>query len=68
MNTLAPALAIAISFISLRGEGNSHDDDLRALEAIVAELQDISTEERKALKNALSTLGHAELWHDLGLA
>ena len=66
MNSLASALAIAISHIENRS--NVHqDDDVSALEAIIAELQDAGIQEHTALITALRAIGQDEMVTDLGL-
>lgn len=67
MTNLASALAIAISYIELRTEENTADDDVRALEDISAHLQDIGETELNALADAFMALGNPEFIESLGL-
>lgn len=66
MLNLANALAIAVSYIDRRSNSDA-DDDIRAIEAIAAELQLSTDEEKEVLKEALGRLGRHDLKEGLGL-
>ncbi|MEL4374078.1 hypothetical protein [Brucella cytisi] len=66
MQHLATALAIAICHIE--DQVSDADADMKALEAIAAEIQQGPIDERRAVEEALNTLGRPELIDGLGIS
>lgn len=67
MQHLANALAIAVDYLDRRTDAATDDDDVQVLEALSAELQDATCEERRALTLAFRAIGSSYLVESFAL-
>ena len=67
MDGLATALALAILHIESRTSAHLIDNDVNALETILAEVHDATRSEQQALKQALLALGKGDMIEAFGL-
>lgn len=67
MQNLASALAAASSYLDIRTETFTEDDDVAILENIGAILQAATAEEKRAVIAALANIGRTDLVDGLGI-
>lgn len=67
MEKLATAVLLASNYINERTIETEMDDDIRALEAISAELQGLSSQEKQALIKVAKELNLSSILIDMGL-
>jgi hypothetical protein len=67
MQNTATALLIAVQYIESRSQDGELDDDVAVLEAIAAELQEATEDEKTQLKLAAQRMGLSSLLDELGI-
>lgn len=67
MKNTATALLIAVQYIESRPQDGELVDDVAVLEAIAAELQEATADEKAQLKLAAQRMGLSSLLNELGI-